>query len=92
MVLGDLGIDRFAAMGFEPRQRAFLVRAHQPAVARDIGRKDRGQPALDPPAFHGARSRHLLRHIGIEIATYHQRQHKSEGAGDRGVNSRSFPG
>jgi hypothetical protein len=24
MVLGDLGIDQFAAMGFEPRQRAFL--------------------------------------------------------------------
>jgi hypothetical protein len=41
-------------MGFEPRQGAFLVFAHQPAVARDIGRKDRRQSALDPPAIYSA--------------------------------------
>ena len=52
MMLCDLGIDQFAAMRFEPRERAFLVLAHQPAVARVIGREDRRQPALDTLPLH----------------------------------------
>jgi hypothetical protein len=98
MVLGELGIDQFAAMGFEPRQRAFLVSAHQPAVARDIGRKDRRPacarparlsrcpfPPFTPPYWHRNRS------VSSE-------QQKSEGTAisasirDQGVNSQLFPG
>ncbi len=40
-VVGDCGIDQVAAMRFEPGERAFLVLAHQPAIARDIGCEDR---------------------------------------------------
>jgi hypothetical protein len=32
----DLGVDQFAAMGFQPRERALLVGAHEPAVTRDV--------------------------------------------------------
>ncbi len=48
LMLGDAGIDQLIAVRLQPRERAFLVLAHQPAVARDIGRQDRRQPALDP--------------------------------------------
>ena len=43
-VLGDLGIDQFLAMRLELAKRAFLVDAHQPAVAGDVARENRGQP------------------------------------------------
>src|SRR6516162_707553 len=52
VVPGYHWIDQLSAMGVEPRERAFLVLAHQPAVAGDIGREDRRQPALDPLPFH----------------------------------------
>jgi len=55
VVLGDLGIDKFAAKRLEPRERAF---PHQPTVARDIGREDRRQPALRPLPFHRGPPRH----------------------------------
>jgi hypothetical protein len=37
MVLGDFGINELAAQRFEAFERAFLVRPHQPRIARDIG-------------------------------------------------------
>src|SRR3984893_8784418 len=46
-MLGDLGVRYFAAQRRQDRVRAFLVLAHQPRIARDIGRQDRRQPALD---------------------------------------------
>jgi hypothetical protein len=46
-VLLDLGIDELTSVGFEAIERAFLVRSHQPRVARHIGGKDRGETALD---------------------------------------------
>ena len=38
VVLGDAGVDQFAAVRFERRERADLVGAHQPAVADHIRR------------------------------------------------------
>jgi hypothetical protein len=37
---GDLGGDQFAAMRLQACQRAFLVDAHQPTVAGNIGRQN----------------------------------------------------
>ena len=51
-VLGDLGIDQFLAMRLELAQRAFLVNAHQPAIAGDVARENRGQSAVDPVFRH----------------------------------------
>ena len=53
---GDGGIDQIAAQPPEPRQRAILVRAGEPAVADDVGDQDRRD-------FPGSRSwRALTRH------------------------------
>ena len=50
---GDGGVDQIAAQAPEPRQRAILVRAGEPAVADDVGDQDR----RDFPRFrHGAPS------------------------------------
>ena len=50
---GDGGIDEIAAQPPQPRQRAILVRAREPAVADDIGDQDR----REFPGFgHGAPS------------------------------------
>ena len=46
-VFGDLGIDQLAPVRFQPCERPFLVRTHQPRVAGHIGGEDRGQPAFD---------------------------------------------
>ena len=46
-MLGDLGIDQFLAMRLELAKRAFLVGAHQPAIAGDVARENRGKPAVD---------------------------------------------
>ena len=51
-MLGDLGIDQFAAMRLQSRERAFLVVADQPAVAGDIGREDGRQPPLNAIVSH----------------------------------------
>ena len=40
-VLGDLGVDQFAPDRLQRRERAFLVGAHQPRIADDIGRQNR---------------------------------------------------
>jgi hypothetical protein len=46
-VLLDLWVDELAAMRLEAFERAFLVRSHQPRVARHIGGEDRGETAFD---------------------------------------------
>jgi hypothetical protein len=45
MVLGDFRIEELAAQRFEAFERAFLIRPHQPRVARHIGREDRSEAA-----------------------------------------------
>ena len=45
-VAGDCRVDHLLAKGFQRRQRAALVAAHQPRVARDVGRDDGGKAAL----------------------------------------------
>ena len=51
-MFGDLGIDQFLAMRLELAQRAFLIDAHQPAVAGNVGRQYRSQPAVDTVFRH----------------------------------------
>jgi hypothetical protein len=46
-LLLDLRVDQFPAMRLEAFERAFLVRSHQPRVARHIGGQDRGETAFD---------------------------------------------
>jgi hypothetical protein len=55
-VLGDLGVDEFLTMGLELAQRAFLVDAHQPAIAGDIGRENGRQPPFYPRLGHENRA------------------------------------
>ena len=43
---GDMRLDQLAEVALQALQRAFLVAAHQPAVAGDIGRQDGGEPAF----------------------------------------------
>ena len=50
-MLGDLGVDQFAADRLQRRERALLVRPHQARVAGDIGGQNGRQPALDPPSW-----------------------------------------
>ena len=45
VVLGDLRIDELAPQRLEAFERAFLVRAHQPRIARDIGGEYRSETA-----------------------------------------------
>jgi hypothetical protein len=52
MVAGDCGVDQLAAMGFERRQRAHFIDAHQPAVTGDIGSENGRKPALGGLSFH----------------------------------------
>ena len=48
---GDGGVDQVAAEAPQPRQRAILVRAGEPAVADDIGDQDRRNfPGLAHPS------------------------------------------
>jgi len=46
-VFPDLRIDELAAMRLETLERPFLVRSHQPRIARHIGGEDRGETAFD---------------------------------------------
>jgi hypothetical protein len=39
----DLRIDEFAEMSLQAFVRPFLIRPHQPRIARDVGGKDRRQ-------------------------------------------------
>jgi hypothetical protein len=45
-MFGDLGIDEFLTVGLELAQRAFLIGAHQPAIAGNVAGENRGQPAV----------------------------------------------
>ncbi len=40
---GDGRVDQVAAQSPQPRERALLVRAREPAVADHVGREDRGK-------------------------------------------------
>ena len=51
-MFGNLGVDQFLAVRLELAQRAFLVDAHQPAVAGNVARKNRGQSAVDAVFRH----------------------------------------
>src|SRR5580693_7158861 len=46
-----LGIRQLAPKRLQPRKRPFLVGTHEPAVTRDIGGENGGQPAFD--AYRG---------------------------------------
>jgi hypothetical protein len=46
-VLGDLRIDKLAAQRLEAFERPFLVRSHQPRIARHVGGDDRRETAFD---------------------------------------------
>jgi hypothetical protein len=52
MMSGDRGVDQVAAMGFERRQRAHFIDAHQPAVTDDIRSQNGRKPALGGLSFH----------------------------------------
>ena len=43
----DFRFQELMSMSIEPRQRAFLVNAHEAAVSGDIGRKYGSQPPFD---------------------------------------------
>ena len=53
------GIDQFPTAGLQPRQRAYLILAHEAAVANHIGSQDCGKPSLHPRAL-GPPSRIVL--------------------------------
>jgi len=56
-MLGDLRIAQFTPDRFQRGEGPFLVRPHQPRIARDIGREDRGESTFDasgPCGLHGA--------------------------------------
>ena len=51
-MLGDARLDELAQMRLELAKRPLLVLAHQPAVARDIGRQNRRELAFSVLLFH----------------------------------------
>jgi hypothetical protein len=59
-MFGDLGIDKIATTFFERSKRAFLVDAHQPAVAGDIDSKNGSQPPFDTRFGHKYRPPSLI--------------------------------
>src|SRR5580698_6907188 len=76
MMSRDRGVDQVAAMGFERRQRAHFIDAHQPAVTDDIRSQNGRKPALGglsfherlPPASYSGRQRDYLP-LGVERQT-----------------------
>ena len=51
-IFGDFGIDESFSAGLETGEGAFLVGAHQTAVAGDIGCENCRKPPLNPGASH----------------------------------------
>src|SRR5262245_41431835 len=51
-MLSDFGIKNFAPGRLERGESAFLVNAHQPTVAGDIGCEDGSQPPVDARLSH----------------------------------------
>jgi hypothetical protein len=57
-VFDDLGVDDLAPVALKRGERSFLIQPHQPRVADNIGREDRGKAALNP--FLSLRHRPIL--------------------------------
>src|SRR5262249_43638427 len=51
-MLVDLGVEELASVGFQPRERALLVGAHQSAVAGDVSRENGREPPYDSLGGH----------------------------------------
>src|SRR5262249_21393187 len=56
LVRGNARLDEFAEMFLEPPKRAFLVAAHEPAIAGDVDRQDCGELALCRLVLHRIRA------------------------------------
>src|SRR5262249_52290052 len=52
LVRGDVRLDEFANMLFEPPKRAFLVLAHESAITGDVSRQDRSELTFSVWLFH----------------------------------------
>jgi hypothetical protein len=52
-MFGNARVDQLDPQYPKRRERAFLIRTHQPRVARDIGRQYRRRPPLDPLSLTG---------------------------------------
>src|SRR5262249_13390050 len=52
LILRDCGVEKLPPVGVQPRQRAFLVFLHEPAVADHVAAKNRAQAPLNPLAGH----------------------------------------
>ena len=81
LVLGDCGIDQFTAQFPHPVQCASLILAHEPAVSHDIGRKNSGEPALDPirrSSLHGGPSSRRSLHLGVRPCTIGERRSSTQ--------------
>jgi hypothetical protein len=61
LVLGELGIDQFAAMGSEPGESSGLVLAHEAAISGHIGGENGRKTALYPLPAHDAFSLNAIR-------------------------------
>src|SRR5262245_1381777 len=59
-MLRNLWLDEFAAVCLECRERAFLINAHQVAIAGNVGREDGGQPPFYPRLSHENRPHHTI--------------------------------
>src|SRR5262249_33314855 len=55
-VRGDVWLDELAENFLEPAKRAFLIVAHEPAIASDVGRQDCGELAPGMLIFHRTRA------------------------------------
>src|SRR5262249_53827793 len=51
-MLVDLGVEELASVGFQPRERALLVGAHQSAVAGDVSRENGRERPYDSLGGH----------------------------------------
>jgi hypothetical protein len=70
VMLADLRIDHFGEMRLEALMRAFLVRPHQPRIARHIGGEDRGETA---GRGHYSSGIPALRRPAKNVASYRSR-------------------
>ena len=57
MMLGDLRVDEFAAMGSQTSQCASLILSHEAAVTDDIGGEYGREPTFDPLSVQNLLSR-----------------------------------
>ena len=65
-MFGDVGLEKFAPVRVEARERALLVGPHKPAVAGDITSENGGEPPLDSPIGHATERGGMARlEVGI---------------------------